>query len=80
MALVHAFLAGREKNVVSWHALPTARSTGCVNKTPHVCVTPAGEVQGVRRRCVQMAVAAKVHAITTAHVSVTADTKGKTAQ
>jgi hypothetical protein len=50
MALVHAFLAGREKNVVSWHALPTARNTGCVNKTPHVSVTRAGEVQGVRRR------------------------------
>jgi len=50
MALVHAFLAGREKNAVSWHALPTARTTGCVNKTPHVSVTRAREVQGVRRR------------------------------
>ena len=35
-----------------WHALPTARNMACVNKTAHVSVTRAGEVEGVRRGCI----------------------------
>ncbi len=35
-----------------WHALPTAQNMACVNKTAHVVVTRAGEVEDVRRACI----------------------------